>query len=158
MEAATVDHGRILANLVHGLKTALKSSGCEPLPVTRTATSERGLYTYPDIIVVCGKVETWPVNRDTVSNPRVIIEVLSKSTEGYDRGKKFDLYTNLPSFVEYLTVAQDSAWILHHVRQPEGDWRLRPITGLDAVLRFATIPAELALRDVYEGVEFEAAS
>lgn len=157
MEAASIQHMRIAGNIFFQLKSSLKGSGCEAIATPRTATGQGSLYTYPDIIVVCGKIQTWPVDRNTIANPRVIIEVLSKSTEGYDRGRKFDSYCALPSFVEYLTVAQDSPWIMQHVLVPEGKWQLQRAEGMDAVLRFASVPAELALRDVYDGVEFEPA-
>ena len=154
MEAASVNHSRIAGNLYVHLRTALHGSGCEALITPRTATAENGLYTYPDLIVVCGKVQVSPANPDTVTNPRLIIEVLSPSTEGYDRGKKFDLYRQLPSFVEYLTVAQEAPWVLHHILDENGEWRLRPVTGMEAALRLVSIPVEMPLRAVYESVDF----
>jgi Uma2 family endonuclease len=153
MEAASISHTRIVRNLVGRLDGTLAGKGCEALPGARVATGERRLYTYPGIVVVCGKVETWPVDRNTIANPRLIIEVLSPSTEGYDRGRKFDSYRALASLAEYVTVAQESAAVLQHILTPEG-WRVNRLVGMDAVLRFESIPAEIRLGEIYRDVEF----
>lgn len=157
MEAATLNHQRVLMNLAGELRNRLAQTGCSILPNPRTATAENGMYTYPDLVVVCGRIETWPINKNTIANPRIIIEVLSPSTEGYDRGKKFDLYCAFPSFVEYLTVAQHSPWILQHTLHEDGEWRQRRITGLEAVLRLSCVPVEIPLVEIYRDVQFDTA-
>lgn len=154
MEAASIDHQRIWRNLLRNLDAALAGKGCEVLPSPRTATAANGLYTYPDLVIVCGRLETWPADHNTIANPRVIIEILSKSTEGYDRGRKFDSYRGLPSFVEYVCVAQDSDWILHQQRQDDGSWVARFVTGRESLLRLHAVSVEIPLAEIYRDVEF----
>ena len=156
MEAASIHHQTIAGNLIRRRGDCLDGQDCRVLPAPRTATATNGLYTYPDVVIVCGRIETWPTDRNTAANPRVIIEVLSKTTEGYDRGRKFDSYLGLSSFVEYVCVAQDSAWILHQQRQDDGSWVTRFVIGLDAVLSLTSLPAEISLADIYRDVELSA--
>ena len=154
MEAATLDHQAICLNLGRRIAERFDGKDCRVLPTPRTATAANGLYTYPDLVIVCGPVQTWPTDRNTIANPRVIIEVLSPSTEDYNRGRKFDSYRGLPSFVEYLCVAQNAAWILHQLRQDDGSWVTRFVTGLDAVLRLGSVAVEIPLAEIYRNVEF----
>jgi len=155
MEAATIDHQAIVAVVLWRIAKQLEGKPCTVLPSPRTATAANGLYTYPDLVIVCGPIETWPTDRNTIANPRVILEVLSPTTEGYDRGKKFDAYRRLPSFVEYICVAQDSAWILHQQRQDDGTWLLRYVTGLDATLQLTSVPVQVPLAEIYRDVDLE---
>jgi Uma2 family endonuclease len=114
------------------------------------------LYTYPDVTVVCGKAQFEDDHRDTLLNPTVIVEVLSASTETYDRGKKFQNYRTLASLQEYLLVAQDEYRIEHFVRQPDGQWLLSEAKELDATLDLTSIACQLAMSDVYEKVDISA--
>src|SRR5579864_848529 len=105
---ATIQRARINGNLFRVLARELAGSGCEAFVAgLRVRIPTTGLYTYPDVVVLCGEPELAAKDRESVTNPRVIVEVLSPSTEDYDRGKKLDHYRSLPSFVEYLLVAQD---------------------------------------------------
>jgi Uma2 family endonuclease len=111
-----------------------------------------GLYTYPDLLVVCGEPQLADEHTDMLLNPTLIVEVLSESTEAYDRGKKFEHYRTLDSLTDYLLVAQDEARIEHFTRR-EGGWLLTEARGLDGVLALPSIGCELRLAEVYERVE-----
>ena len=91
----------------------------------RVKVPEAGLYTYPDAVVFCGKAQLEDATHDTLLNPSVLVEVLSESSEAYDRGKKFEQYRSIPSFTEYLLVAQDQVLIEHFSRQADNSWVLR---------------------------------
>ena len=114
-----------------------------------------GLYTYPDISVVCGAPRFEDDQRDTLLNPTMILEELSPSTENYDRGQKFQRYRTLPSLTEYVLIAQDAMHVEHYARQPDGHWLLTEADGPEGMLHLASIACDLALADVYEKVDFE---
>jgi Uma2 family endonuclease len=114
-----------------------------------------GLYTYPDITVGFDPLQLEDSHQDTLLNPTLIIEVLSPSTESYDRGKKFQHYRTLKSLQEYVLIAQDSPRIERYLRQPNDEWLLTDAAGLDAVIELPSIQCTLALADVYEKVNFE---
>jgi Uma2 family endonuclease len=126
-------------------------SGPEP----KIARQPEGFYSYPDILVVCGKRKFHDKFRDVLPNPNVIIEVLSESTEAFDRGEKFIRYrTWLPTLTDYLLVARDKPLVEHYRRQENGEWTLSTIIGLDADLRVASINCTLKLSEIYDGVIF----
>ena len=113
-----------------------------------------GLYTYPDILVICGKPEFVDNVKDTVTNPKVIIEILSPSTELYDRGNKFVHYRSIPSFCEYLLVAQDRVYAEHHVKQADGGWLSHENTDAEAIISPWSLGVRFKLNEAYSGVEF----
>jgi Uma2 family endonuclease len=123
----------------------------------RVKVSATGLYTYPDVAVVCGEAELEDSGLDTLLNPTVLIEVLSSSTEAYDRGRKFEHYQKISSLQEYLLVAQDRPRIEQYIRQPQG-WAYREAVGLDAELTLPSIDCTLWLKAVYQKVSFDADS
>jgi Uma2 family endonuclease len=126
MSGATRAHNLIVANMVGELRNALRKKPCEVYPSDmRSNISTTGLYTYPDVVVVCGKPEFEDDVHDTLLNPKVLVEVLSESSESYDRGKKFEQYRSIASLAEYVLVAQDQALVEHFSRQPDGSWLLR---------------------------------
>jgi Uma2 family endonuclease len=112
-----------------------------------------GLYTYPDVVVVCGERRFEDIELDTLLNPTVVIEVLSPSTEAYDRGKKFSHYQRVDSLRDYVLVAQDRACVDHFTWR-DGHWVLTTHIVLDEVLRIPSIGCEVPLREIYERVEF----
>jgi Uma2 family endonuclease len=115
-----------------------------------------GLYTYPDILIVRGQPQFPDAkSTDVLLNPAVIIEVLSPSTEKYDRGAKFRHYQQLPSLKEYVLVAQDEPVCERFVRQPDDSWLLTTITELTSTLAFATVKASVPLTEIYAGITFE---
>lgn len=129
----------------------------------RLLVSPTGLYTYPDIAVVCGKPQFEDTREDTLLNPSVIIEALSPSTEAYDRGAKFRQYRRLESLTDYLLISQDRALVEHYERQPDEDspagepgtrWLLTAYQGLDNTVIIPSIGVALPLREIYDKVEW----
>jgi Uma2 family endonuclease len=155
MAGASRPHNRINENLSIRIGSQLLGGPCQSLSRDQRVLVDRtGLFTYPDLIIVCGPVETAEEDADTITNPRVIVEVLSPSTERYDRGAKFRNYQQLPSLTEYILVAQDEAVCERFVRQADGSWALVSFVGPEAVLAFASVPVQVPLADLYAGVEF----
>ncbi len=155
MSGASPPHNFIKDNLIVALGNALRGSGCRTLSSDqRVRVSPTGLYTYPDILILCGPGEYAAEDDHTLLNPKAIIEVLSDSTRGYDRGAKARQYKRIPSLVEYVLVEQDEPVIDRFVRQPDGGWLETTVEGLDAEFAFATVAARVPLADVYAGVTF----
>ena len=155
MSGASEEHNTIVFNLARRIGNQLDKKPCRGyVNDMRVKVSPTGLYTYPDVVVVCGKPRFEDQHVDTLLNPTVIIEVLSDSTENYDRGEKFAHYRALPSLSDYLLVAQDQPRIEHYQRQPDGRWLYSATDGLDAQVEIATIGCVLPLAEVYERVDF----
>ena len=155
MSGASLKHNRIVASLATALGTQLRRKPCEPFfGDMRIKVSPTGLYTYPDVVVVCGEPQLEDQHFDTLLNPKLIIEVLSDSTAAYDRGDKFVHYRTLESLTDYLLVAQHQPFIEHFQRQPDGSWRYSAAQGLEAELDIPTIGCVLRLAEVYERVTF----
>lgn len=154
MAGATERHNLISLNIASELRTQLRKRPCRVYTNDmRVKVNETGLYTYPDVIVVCGNPQFEGNESDILLNPVVIVEVLSKSTERYDRGKKFQHYRTVDTLIEYLLVAQDSYHIEHYVRQADGQWLLSEATHLQETVHLPTINCDLRLEDVYDKVE-----
>jgi Uma2 family endonuclease len=154
MAGASFAHVVIVTNLVAELATKLKQKACGVYSTDlRLAVSPTGLYTYPDLMIICGKPVFVDAHLDTVTNPVVVIEVLSSSTEGYDRGRKFESYRAIPSLMEYLTVSQDKIHVEIHTRQTDDTWLLKDVRDSGPV-KLQSIGVELQLSDIYEKVEF----
>jgi Uma2 family endonuclease len=157
MSGASNEHTIIEANIVAALVTQLKRRPCIARGSNlRVKVSESGLYTYPDVTVVCGQARFEDRQADTLLNPTVIIEVLSPSTEAYDRGAKFEFYRLLESLSDYLLVSQSSPTIEHFTRRADERWLLATCKGLEAVAEIPSIGCELRLADVYDKVEWPA--
>ena len=155
MSGASRNHNRITVNLTSTLHAQLKRKPCEPFSGDmRVKVKPTGLYTYPDVVVVCGEPRFEDPHVDTLLNPTVIIEVLSDSTAAYDRGEKFAHYRALPSLSDYLLIAQDQPRIEHYQRQSDGRWLYSATDGLDAQVEISTIGCVLRLAEVYERVNF----
>jgi Uma2 family endonuclease len=122
----------------------------------RVKVRATGMYAYPDVAAVCGGSSFEDEHVDTLTNPAVIIEVLSPSTEAYDRGEKFAHYRRLASLQEYVLVAQDKVRIEHFARRNDdsGQWVLTEFSDPNGTLRLASIGCDLALRGIYDRVEF----
>jgi Uma2 family endonuclease len=126
MAGATKEHNLIVGNIVGELRNALRSGLCQVYPSDlRVKIPATGLYTYPDASVVCSKPKLEDDSFDTLLNPEVIFEVLSDSSENYDRGKKFEQYRTVASLREYILVAQDRVLVEQYTRMPDGAWVLR---------------------------------
>lgn len=155
MAGGSERHALLISNLFIELGQQLKPRKCRIYSSDlRLRVSATGLYTYPDVMVVCGPPEFADDRRDTVVNPVVIIEVLSDSTKNYDRGEKFRHYRGLKTLTEYVLVDQDSIHIEHFVRQSDGRWVMTEIDSPDAFLQLSSIECTVPLADVYDKVEF----
>lgn len=153
LAGASRTHNRITVNLVAMLKTRLSGTRCGLYSSDmRVKVRQTGLYTYPDLAVVCGQELFEDTELDTLLNPTVIVEVLSPSTEAYDRGAKFMHYRQLPSLREYLLVAQDRPAVDHFVRQADGNWLLVPCHGHAATVELASLACSLPLAEIYDQV------
>ena len=157
MSGASEEHNLVAGNVFASLHTQLRTRPCR-VYITDLRVRDRasGLYTYPDVVAVCGerKFEDKQV-LDTLLNPTLLVEVLSKSTEGFDRGEKFRRYRTIDSLKEYLLVAQDKCYIEHYTRQPDNQWLLSERQELDDEILLSSISCRLLLSDIYENVSFE---
>lgn len=157
MAGASPRHTVIVANVVYLLVGQLKGRKCNAhANDLRVHVKQAGLYTYPDVLVVCGQPLFADNQKDTLLNPNVILEVLSDSTEKWDRGRKFAMYRTIESLTDYVLITQNTALVEHYVRQPTGQWVLSDCRGLDAALTIASIDCTLPLADIYDKVEFDA--
>lgn len=152
MSGASREHNLIAGN-VHGeLRLQLRGRPCESYTSDmRVQAGASGLFAYPDVTVVCGEPRFLDKEVDTLLNPTVIVEVLSPSTEAYDRGRKFEHYRRLASLREYVLVAQDRVLVERYTRQGD-NWLLTELSRLDGVLRLESIGCEIPLEAVYERV------
>jgi Uma2 family endonuclease len=154
MAGASRWHNLIVANVISELRSQLKGRPCTTYPSDmRVKVSPTGLYTYPDVTVVCGEVQFEDNQQDTLLNPTLIVEVLSESTEAYDRGGKFAHYRKLPSLMEYVLIAQTKPHVEHYVRQPDNRWLLAEADSLSDTVHLPSIDCRLALLEVYDKVE-----
>ena len=120
----------------------------------RVCVAPNGLYTYPDIVIVCGEPHFVDDTFDTLLNPTVIVEVLSESTEAYDRGRKFDLYQSLESLSEYLLIDSQRVSAGLFTRQPSGQWIFTGRSRLEDSIDLQSVGCHLLLADVYEKIDF----
>ena len=157
MAGGSPRHSLIKVNICGEIRARLKRSPCTAYGSDlRILVSATGLYTYPDASVICGPLEFEDQRRDTVLNPTLLVEVLSDSTEAYDRGKKFSHYRQIASLREYLLVPQEEAKIERFLRNDDGTWTLTGASGLDSTLPLPALGIEIALREVYDKVDFSA--
>jgi Uma2 family endonuclease len=155
LAGGSLNHNRIVGNMVIALGNHLRGSSCEILTSDmRVRVEAHQLYTYPDAAVVCGKARFAPRRSDTITNPTLIIEVLSPSTQDYDRGQKFEFYRSLPSLRDYLLIHQDSAHVEYFHKEAENRWVLTELKGVDASLTLRSIELTLPLAQIYERVEW----
>jgi Uma2 family endonuclease len=155
MGGASREHNLITGNVAAALHALLAKRPCESYHNDmRVKVSATGLYTYPDVVVTCEKPRFEDPVLDTLLNPQAIVEVLSDSTEKYDRGKKAEHYRQLESLREYLLVSHDRPHVELFTREEDGVWRLTEATGLEGSIELPTIACRLSLADVYAKVEF----
>lgn len=154
MAGASRWHNLIVANVIRELSLQLKGRPCTTYPSDmRVKISPTGLYTYPDVTVVCGEAQFEDTQQDTLVNPTLIVEVLSESTEAYDRGGKFAHYRKLDSLLEYVLIAQTKPHIEHYVRQPDNRWLLAEADSVHDTMHLPSIDCQLALAEVYDKVD-----
>ncbi len=153
MSGASRRHVRLEKNVLVALDRLLQGKRCETYGSNmRVRVSPVGLYTYPDVTVTCGEEQFLDAEVDTLLNPVVLVEVLSKSTSSYDRGEKFESYRSIPSFQEYLTVAQDRVQVEHWERQKTGQWLLTVYADAGAAVPLPALGIQLPMTDIYRGV------
>lgn len=159
MAGGTRWHSLIGANLVAEFRSHLKAKPCVAFNADlRVKVEATGLLTYPDLSVVCGAQRFLDMEEDTLVNPTLLAEVLSDSTEAYDRGKKFEHYRQIPSLKEYLLVSQREPRIEQFIRREDGQWLLREAVGLKKTLVIPSLKITLALSEVFARVRFPAAT
>lgn len=152
---ASANHNLIVLNTGATLREQLKKKPCRVyLSDLKLKVEATGLFTYPDLSVVCGEPELITEAGDVLINPVVIVEVLSDSTEAYDRGKKFEHYRAIPSLMHYVLITQDRHSIDCFSRQQDGTWSLASCQGLEGSIALDAIACELAATEVYDKVVF----
>lgn len=156
MAGASLEHNQITRNIGGQLYVQFRGGPCQAfIGDLRVKAEETGLYTYPDLVAVCGEIQRDLLDRNTLTNPTLIIEVLSPSTEDYDRGRKFLHYRRIDSLTDYVLVSQDKPWVEHFSRQPDGRWILTEVGDMSDVVKLPSVGAELRLADIYEAVAFD---
>ncbi|MBL8207366.1 MAG: Uma2 family endonuclease [Blastocatellia bacterium] len=162
MAGESPEHDDISTNLIGELRAALRDTPCrvrakdtKVLSGAQLRRSRKGLFSYPDVVVICGEPQYLDMHRDVLLNPQVIIEILSDSTEAKDRGAKFIRYRqHLLSLTDYILVSQHAPLIEHFIRQADGDWLSRTLQGLDARLTIASLGCKIPLSEIYRLVSF----
>jgi len=150
MSGGTINHGRIGTNMTVALSNSLGKSDCEALHNDiRVWIETASSFVYPDAMVVCGEIETAEQDEHSIINPTLIVEVLSKSTESYDRGDKFHKYCALPSFKEYVLIDQNKPVIDLLYREEPGYWRMMTVIGLDKSITLSSIGCSIKMEDIY---------
>ncbi len=156
MAGASLTHNRIFSNLFPRLATLLEGKPCEVFGSDlRVRIDAVDLATYPDLLVVCDGPKLHPIDDRAITNPRLIIEILSKSTENYDRGPKFELYQSLESFSEYVLIYQTQAKAIHYVRQQDGTWTYQLIVGIESNLELESIGCSVPFSAIYRNIDFQ---
>jgi Uma2 family endonuclease len=164
MAGESPDHGTICTNLSGQLYNQLRGKPCQVFskdmkvgsgPQPKSRYEIKGLYSYPDLVVICGEPQFHDEYRDVLLNPTAIIEVLSPSTEAFDRGEKWSRYqTWLPSLTHYVLVSQAKSQFEHYLRQPNGEWLYSSVKALEGNLHLAAIDCTLRLADIYDRIVF----
>jgi len=163
MAGESPEHGIICVNLAAQLHPQLRGNPCQVFskdmkvrtgPIPRSGLSRKGMFSYPDLLVVCGELEFHDKHRDVLLNPTVIIEVLSPTTEAFDRGEKFWRYrTYLSSLTDYVMISQAMPMIDHYAHR-SGEWVLSTVADLEGTVPLASIDCSLRLADVYDRISF----
>ncbi len=153
-------HSQICVNAIAEISRALKGSHFEVLsPNMKVRTKTKEVFAYPDLSVVCGEPMFHDANQDVLLNPKVIIEVLSPSTQRYDQTKKFFRYRKeILSLTDYILIYQDVAFAEHHAKNDEGKWEHNGFDGLGDTFRIPSINCEIPMTEIYDRVDFATAN
>ncbi|HZH33754.1 MAG TPA: Uma2 family endonuclease [Pyrinomonadaceae bacterium] len=156
LAGASVNHNQIQVNLISSLRSKLRGIGCRVFPSDmRVKVPEYPPYRYPDLSALCGEAEFESLGRqELLVNPSLIVEILSDSTAEFDRSYKFTYYKSIPSFTEYVLIAQDRAHVSQFVKQGENEWLMREFNRLAAKIYLSSLDCELQLTEIYEDVVF----
>jgi Uma2 family endonuclease len=153
MTGASRRHNVIAGNVFAELRRQFRGRPCEAyISDMRVRIPSANIYTYPDVVAVCGEPEFEDAEVDTLTNPTLVVEVLSKSTASYDRNEKTAYYRTLPSLAEYVIVSQDEYHVTQYVKQEDGRWLLSDIRGKDASVELTSVGCTLAMSEIYERV------
>ncbi len=156
MSGGTRQHNLIAAHVLGELDAQLRGRDCEAYGSDmRVRVSAAGLYAYPDVSAGCGELSFEDDRQDVLLNPSLLVEVLSDSTEAYDRGEKSEHYRRLESLQEYLLIAQKKRQVEHYARQSDGQWLLSEANCPEAVVELPSITCRLRLSDIYARIRFE---
>ena len=159
LAGAGFNHNIIISNIAIILGNHLKGKNCyEFINDMRLLIKENSLYTYPDLMVVCDNLKFLDEKKDIVLNPILIIEVLSKSTESYDRGKKFEFYRSISSLKEYIMVSSDRHLVEAYTKNENNLWVLSDEKNPESSIKFSSLSQQIPLKEIYSKVEFEAES
>ena len=152
----TTNHNRIAINLVTYLNLAFQGKKTSFfIGDVRLWIPAYRRYSYPDVQIICSDIAYHDNRKDTVTNPAVIVEVLSKSTRNYDRGDKFRFYRSLPSFQEYITIDQYRFEVEHYIKNDDNNWLIRYLESEESVLSLVSVDFEISLKDLYDNVRFD---
>lgn len=155
MAGASYSHNRMTENFSIEFGSRLKSTRCQGFSQDlRVLIEATGLFCYPDFLILCGPPTFSELDPDTLTNPRVIVEVLTPSSERYDRITKFRHYRQIPSLVEFLLVSSTEPLIEHFTKRDDGAWSIEFSYGLDQTLKLLSIPVEVSLKDLFADVNF----
>ncbi|HBT87462.1 Uma2 family endonuclease [Desulfobacter sp.] len=159
MVGAGINHNRININLAGELRNRFKAdnSPCEVLSNAMRVKIENN-YTYPDIVIFCGDAQFEDNKFDTLTNPVIIIEILSDSTEAFDRGDKFTYYRAIPALKEYILVSQKKYHVEQYIRSDNGKWEYRSYESPDQMLNMESVNCDVLLSEIYLNVKFETQS
>ncbi len=156
MTGASLRHNLIVSNIITAFNNALRGKGCFVFPSDiKVEVDFDRHYVYPDVTIVCGEVETARGRNDVIGNPRIIVEVLSRSTQDYDRGSKFKAYRNLPSLTDFITADQYSPFVEHFRKKGPGFWTLQECSVLKGSLVLSDFQIKVPLSDIYDRVTFD---
>jgi len=156
MAGATEEHNLIVSNLVGELHRFLKGKTCRVYPSDlRVSSPLFSSYMYPDVSIVCGETEKKEHDFDTLTNPTVVFEVMSRSTEQSDRGYKYFFYQKIPSLKEYILIDSNSYHAEIITLQDDRSWKMTEVDGLNEALYITSIDMQLALKDIYDRVSFD---
>lgn len=158
-------HGDVSVNLILEFGLQLRGKDCRVSAkdakiktggfARKVGESKKGMFSYPDLVVICGAVEYYDEQKDIILNPKVIVEVLSESTEVFDRNTKFTRYRMFnPTLTDYVLVSQDKPMVEHFIRQPDESWKLFIHFGLEKTLSIDSVDCQINLIDIYDRIEF----
>ncbi|ODH01892.1 hypothetical protein A4S05_26895 [Nostoc sp. KVJ20] len=156
MAGGTINHNRISLNLSAALNFAFRQQDYEVfMGDVRLWIPQKLTYTYPDVMILAGEPEFFNNRKDVIMNPQIIVEVLSKSTKGYDREDKFQVYRTISTFQEYLLIDQTRIHVEQFSKTGKKQWALREYDEEDEAIALVTVPFEISLQDLYNKVKFE---
>ena len=156
MSGASLPHNKIFSNLFIDAGVKLKGKKCQPFGGDlRIYIPKNTLYTYPDMSIICGEPETTDDNFDTVTNPTVIFEILSKSTRNYDKGQKFTLYRDIESLKEYILIDSEKIMVEKFTKNPDKSWTLTEYMHLGEGFDILSVQISMKLSDIYDAVNFK---